>query len=41
MIYAEWTLYGEFHNQFFTTWESYFQATFNPDCEILTVKEIK
>lgn len=40
-IYAEWILYGEFHNGFFTRWEDYFAATFNPDCEILIVKEIE
>lgn len=35
-IYAEWTLYGKFHNEFV---EDYFRATFNLDCEILVVKE--
>ncbi len=40
-IYAEWILYGKFHNDFFDRWEDYFRATFNPDCEILVVKEIK
>lgn len=40
-IYAEWTLYGKFHNGLFDRWEDYFRATFNPDCEIKVVKEIK
>lgn len=30
MIYAEWTLYGVFYNDFFATWEEYFRATYNP-----------
>lgn len=34
MIYAEWTLYGEFENGIFPTWDAYHAATFNPDIEI-------
>lgn len=41
LIYAEWFLYGEFHNGTFTRWEDYFSATFNPDCEIKVCKVIE
>lgn len=37
-IYAEWTLDGVFNNGFFTTWDAYHAATFNPDIEIKVVK---
>lgn len=40
-IYAEWTLCGKFYNEFFNRWEDFFAATFNPDCEIKVVREIK
>lgn len=40
-IYAEWLLYGTFYNDFFTSWEAFFSATFNPDCKISIVKEVK
>lgn len=32
-IYAEWTLYGKFYNEFFNRWEDFFAATFNPDLD--------
>lgn len=38
MIYAEWKLYGKFDNGFFKSWNEYFEATFNPDMQILLVK---
>lgn len=40
-IYAEWTLYDQFHSGFFYSWEMFYKATFCPDCEILTIKEFK
>lgn len=40
MIYAEWFLYGEFHNAIFHTWDAYHAATFNPDCDIKVVRVI-
>lgn len=40
-IYAEWILYGKLYNDFFNRWEDFHAATFNPDCEIKVVKEIK
>lgn len=39
-IYAEWTLYGEFYNEFFISHEDFCRATFNPDCIILVVKNV-
>lgn len=41
MIYAEWTLYGNFENGIFNSWAEYFAATFNPDIVLLVVREIK
>ena len=41
MIYAEWTLYGEFENGIFPTWDTYYAATFNPDIEIKVVRVIR
>lgn len=40
MIYAEWKYNGRFHNDFFTDWQMFFDATFSPDCEISIIKEI-
>lgn len=40
MIYAEWTLYGEFHNEFFHTWDAFHAATFSPDIEIMLIKKL-
>lgn len=40
MIYAEWKIKGKFHNDFFTDWRPFFDATFSPDCELLIVKEM-
>ncbi len=40
MVYAEWRRYGVFDNGIFTSWTEYHAATFNPDTEILLVKEI-
>lgn len=41
MIYAEWTLNGEFDNGIFSSWDSYHAATFNPDMNILVVRVMK
>lgn len=41
MIYAEWTLYGEFDNGIFSTWDEYHAATFNPDIKIKVVRVIR
>lgn len=41
MIYAEWTLYGEFDNGIFPTWDAYHAATFNPDINITLVRVMK
>lgn len=41
LIYAEWTLYGEFNNGFFHSWDEYHAATFSPDCNIKVVRVIK
>lgn len=41
MIYAEWTLDGEFDNGIFPTWDAYHAAMFNPDIEILTIRVIR
>ena len=41
MIYTEWTLYGEFENGIFPTWDAYHAATFNPDIEIKVVRVIR
>lgn len=40
MIYAEWMLYGQFDNAFFANWDEYHAATFNPDIEIMVVRDI-
>lgn len=40
MIYAEWILDGEFNNGFFKTAEDFIRATFNPDIEFITIKEV-
>lgn len=41
MIYAEWTLYGEFNNAIFHSWDTYHATTFNPDIEIKVVRVIR
>ena len=41
MIYAEWTLNGEFDNGIFHTWDAYHAATFNPDINITLVRVMK
>ena len=41
MIYAEWTLYGEFDNGIFPTWDAYHAATFTPDINITLVRVMK
>ena len=38
-IYAEWLLYGVFHNGFFASYEDFIKETFNPDIEIICIKE--
>ena len=39
-IYAKWTLRGVFDNAFFDTWEEYFDFMFNPEIDVLLVKEV-
>nr|DAT93729.1 MAG TPA: Proprotein convertase subtilisin/kexin type 9 convertase, subtilisin, HYDROLASE.4A [Caudoviricetes sp.] len=39
-IYAEWTLRGVFDNSFFNTWEEYFDFVFDPEIDVLLVKEV-
>lgn len=39
-IYAEWVLDGVFGNGFFNTWEEYFDFMFNPEINVLLVKEV-
>ncbi len=39
-IYAEWTLKGVFGNGFFNTWEEYFDFMFDPEIDVLLVKEV-
>lgn len=39
-IYAEWTLRGVFNNCFFNTWKEYFNFMFNPEINVLLVKEV-
>lgn len=39
-VYAEWTLKGVFDNAFFDTWEEYFDFMFNPEINVLLVKEV-
>lgn len=33
-VYAEWTENGEYHGEFFRTWENFYIATFNPEIEL-------
>lgn len=39
-IYVEWTLRGVFDNAFFDTWEEYFDFMFDPEIDVLLVKEV-
>ena len=39
-IYAEWTFKGVFGNGFFNTWEEYFDFMFDPEIDVLLVKEV-
>lgn len=39
-IYAEWIIKGVFGNAFFDTWESYIDFMFNPEIDVLLVKEV-
>lgn len=39
-IYAEWTLYGEFHNAFFDSWDEFHAAMFNPDIDLLVLQDV-
>lgn len=39
-IYAEWTVKGVFDNAFFDTWEEYFDFMFDPEIDVLLVKEV-
>lgn len=36
-IYLEYLVNGKFCQEFFTSWQDYFAATFSPDVEILNI----
>lgn len=38
-VYAEWVKKGVFGNAFFNSWEEYFDFVFDPEINILLVKE--